>query len=110
MGLSFAAPLAGRDFGYLQSSNLSILFQSTRPLRGATAHGQVCKKHIIISIHAPLAGRDRNAFSPDTAPSQFQSTRPLRGATLSAARPALAETFQSTRPLRGATKGRNKKQ
>ena len=59
MGLSFAAPLAGRDTdGFFAWVDYDP-FQSTRPLRGATSY-VTC--------------------SPYTA--AFQSTRPLRGATL----------------------------
>ena len=126
MGLSFAAPLAGRDVsgrhgdrrdrhfnprapcGVRQSISGAhtrrLLFQSTHPLRGAT---QTCRS--------------------SSARSGFQSTRPLRGATVRHThRPrddaisihaplagcdqriwreveALSE-FQSTHPLRGATR------
>ena len=37
---------------------VSILFQSTRPLRGATSSAMPSTRTIMISIHAPLAGRD----------------------------------------------------
>ena len=37
MGLSFAAPLAGRDDWEQPESTNPYKFQSTRPLRGATA-------------------------------------------------------------------------
>ena len=59
------------------------MFQSTRPMRGAT-YG--------ITIY--------HGYNP------FQSTRPMRGATLliSASMPLV--TFQSTRPMRGATSAR----
>ena len=59
------------------------MFQSTRPVRGATRHVW-CVQNI-------------NAF---------QSTRPVRGATYNPNSVAPPEMFQSTRPVRGAT-GRN---
>ena len=36
-----------------------MLFQPTRPLRGATAYGLFTAAMAEISTHAPLAGRDR---------------------------------------------------
>lgn len=44
MGLSFAAPLAGRDDWEQPESTNPYKFQSTRPLRGATAN--VHKKYV----------------------------------------------------------------
>ena len=57
------------------------LFQSTRPLRGATTYLTQTGKVVRISIHAPLAGRDRTATPAEEVRNIFQSTRPLRGAT-----------------------------
>ena len=108
--ISIHAPLAGRDCGEMVQARVSddfnprapcgarlslwmrstttAIFQSTRPLRGATS----------VDIHVILA-----RF-------QFQSTRPLRGATLSNRLPSFSpKTFQSTRPLRGATANVHKK-
>ena len=105
---------------------LEQIFQSTRPLRGATAamilatyppadfnprapcgarrnrqHHRAGDSRI--SIHAPLAGRDPYDGPTDIMLNTFQSTRPLRGAT-DTRQPAPCWTkFQSTRPLRGAT-------
>ena len=80
MGLSFAAPLAGRDFiGFCTSDHKrnfnprapcgvrrskkaraapTPTFQSTHPLRGATFFYLLGVVGSIISIHAPLAGCD----------------------------------------------------
>src|SRR5208282_3937591 len=101
--VSIHAPRAGRDIHVSAFILAALLFQSTRPARGATTvHFQIC-----ISI-------------------EFQSTRPARGATAGAsltwdhatgfnpraprgARRRLAvewsasKPFQSTRPARGAT-------
>ena len=108
-------------------SSQDFLFQSTHPLRGATAQPAAIVKAALISIHAPLAGCDRadpaqghqrrphfNPRTPcgvrqSTSPCwstklTFQSTHPLRGATsVSDAWSASVEAFQSTHPLRGAT-------
>ena len=78
-------------------------FQSTHPLRGATAgdlgpvlaqnisiHAPLagCDCHVVgfvraggISIHAPLAGCDASTLLLVLMPARFQSTHPLRGAT-----------------------------
>ena len=58
MGLSFAAPLAGRDEHDGEKVGSAYSFQSTRPLRGATT---IARKLLMAFL--------------------FQSTRPMRGAT-----------------------------
>ena len=57
-GISIHAPLAGRDKLLLLLTFERDLFQSTRPLRGATFRGGYLRQKNRISIHAPLAGRD----------------------------------------------------
>ena len=57
------------------------LFQSTRPVRGATSTHIAALQQEIISIHAPRAGRDRKFSTCYTVTCRFQSTRPVRGAT-----------------------------
>ena len=59
-------------------------FQSTRPIRGATAPGPGRQRTAPISIHAPHTGRDNRRRGPGTYPPRFQSTRPIRGATRAA--------------------------
>ena len=126
MGLiSIHAPLAGCDANCSALLPAMLLFQSTHPLRGATAMSN-CIDHICpISIHAPLAGCDPNSgggvsesfgisiHAPlagcdkddknfkDTL--KFQSTHPLRGATPAFNSFEGVAKFQSTHPLRGAT-------
>ncbi len=58
-----------------------MIFQSTRPLRGATYPRCHCGPDSRISIHAPLAGRDNTEMVRAILEGRFQSTRPLRGAT-----------------------------
>ena len=81
----------------------TILFQSTRPVRGGTAgpcpHGYVDG----ISIHPPRAGRDDWGQESKQDVLGFQSTRPVRGGTAGAAQGGAHHTFQSTRPVRGGT-------
>ena len=103
------------------------LFQSTLPMRGATAlhRFRLNRKHI--SIHAPHAGSDvihkstttnRNNFNPRSPCGErpivvirillvitFQSTLPMRGATIAfAVSFQVEDQFQSTLPMRGATR------
>ena len=83
---------------------LVLVFQPTRPLRGATQPGAEQGHLLRISTHAPLAGRDECRREITGGQSRFQPTRPLRGAT--AGRQDRAQgrlQFQPTRPLRGAT-------
>ena len=80
MGLSFAAPLAGRDVGR------------------ACGHDRLDD----FNPRAPCGARPTAGIG-DSARAIFQSTRPLRGATENAAHLGAPVPFQSTRPLRGAT-------
>ena len=80
------------------------VFQSTRPIRGATAQS-------IITTSAPTNfnprapyGARRTAEGGKLYKITFQSTRPIRGATWPTRPYAPHSTaFQSTRPIRGAT-------
>ena len=80
-----------------------MLFQPTRPLRGATIGMRDCRFFDGISTHAPLAGRDQ--WGGVVVPPHFDfNPRAPCGARLSARRTAPPHArFQPTRPLRGAT-------
>ena len=59
-------------------------FQSTRPVWGATPFRRFgCQKPLRISIHAPRVGRDQVTQVEIKGLIGFQSTRPVWGATLS---------------------------
>ena len=101
------------------------LFQSTRPVWGATPSARVVDQKCRISIHAPRVGRDCNfrrgrpehqisIHAPRVGRDQlmsavprlstgFQSTRPVWGATSSFWLLFHSSAFQSTRPVWGAT-------
>ena len=79
------------------------LFQSTRPVRGATIFQWRYCDDQVISIHAPRAGRDLPVSIRSCGTSLFQSTRPVRGATYFGTQRVAEDKFQSTRPVRGAT-------
>ena len=57
------------------------IFQSTRPIRGATNIQIIGINNISISIHAPHTGRDLLLKWLVVVTTRFQSTRPIRGAT-----------------------------
>ena len=102
--ISIHTPLAGSDRRAETRWCHTGTFQSTLPLRGATATdfgqgkrtldfnphspcgerlfvGGMDAKHDTISIHTPLAGSDPDSHTVTEAGSIFQSTLPLRGAT-----------------------------
>ena len=57
------------------------LFQSTRPVWGATNHAIDAVRYGTVSIHAPRVGRDVVFPEALPPPNKFQSTRPVWGAT-----------------------------
>ena len=79
--VSIHAPHAGRDCFSFLSRIVFAMFQSTRPMRGATPLMLVPCAVISVSIHAPHAGRDIAVSTSMTVRQMFQSTRPMRGAT-----------------------------
>ena len=95
-------PCGGRPCGFsLYCAKAE--FQSTPPVRGATAG----KPHSLgigkISIHAPRAGGDYGTLIQIPPFFLFQSTPPVRGATESMPSADTEGVFQSTPPVRGAT-------
>ena len=62
--ISIHAPRAGRDSDTSSARNSEGRFQSTRPVRGATAAADQIIGRFGISIHAPRAGRDTGAGPP----------------------------------------------
>ena len=56
--ISIHAPHTGRDLGYGLQVRDGKLFQSTRPIRGATSVYEKGAQFKTISIHAPHTGRD----------------------------------------------------
>ena len=118
--VSIHAPHAGRDMQNMQQSARSGMFQSTRPMRGATGNLFCCWGFKSVSIHAPHAGRAicvrrlihlrigfnprapcgarRHAMLQDENAALFQSTRPMRGATYNACRRLGGESFNPRAP------------
>ena len=102
--ISIHAPRTGRDSALWLIRSFPPLFQSTRPVRGATRPLLPLHRGVHISIHAPRTGRDERATVFKRPRLQFQSTRPVRGATvIRCTSCGMSGRFQSTRPVRGAT-------
>ena len=67
------------------NNSLSGIFQSTRPVRGATKNSRMARRsHSNFNPRAPCGARQLAVGSPVRL-SVFQSTRPVRGATTSTA-------------------------
>ena len=104
--ISIHSPRAGRDLTWFALTNIPVLFQSTRPVRGETpdprrsphtethfnplapcgarlTRAHRCLVREPISIHSPRAGRDITLQLSTAFATLFQSTRPVRGETRS---------------------------
>ena len=79
------------------------MFQSTHPARGATRRRRAPREEEGISIHAPREGCDGRLWYTIDVVEGFQSTHPARGATISMYGHGGMWIFQSTHPARGAT-------
>ena len=125
--ISIHAPHAGRDSIWLSQAARRKVFQSTRPMRGATSL-LICllTESDFISIHAPHAGRDVSLLPRPPLPRHFNPRAPCgarprcsnchklrRPISIHAPHAGRDSTgslaslqrsrFQSTRPMRGAT-------
>ena len=83
--------------------NSTARFQSTHPLRGATACRRCWNSTARFQSTHPLRGATHRHGIQGADAHTFQSTHPLRGATRMIGYPAIDDIFQSTHPLRGAT-------
>ena len=83
--------------------SLSILFQFTHPVRGATRGGrEYCPTLTSFNSRTPCGVRHDN-INERPRRREFQFTHPVRGATLLSFRNLLIRLFQFTHPVRGAT-------
>ena len=101
--ISIHAPLAGCDLACCRSLPPAPGFQSTHPLRGATASGTGGRRGDAISIHAPLAGCDPTNESAFVWYVHFNPRTPCGVRPHPRIRICVVCAFQSTHPLRGAT-------
>ena len=87
----------------------SVVFQSTRPIRGATVSRVYSCNQLRFQSTRPIRGAT-SATVCVIIKDKFQSTRPIRGATrLDELIRQLSRIFQSTRPIRGATGRRRRR-
>ena len=99
------APCGARP-PYRASSSHRDIFQSTRPMRGATRISpSTTRRRKRFQSTRPMRGATQQIHR-DPGHFRFQSTRPMRGATVRQMSISAKTTiFQSTRPMRGATNG-----
>ena len=81
------------------------LFQSTRPVWGATASHLTRRSSRRISIHAPRVGRDRLRAQKNLCCGHFNPRAPCGARRRARLKNRLRHLFQSTRPVWGATHG-----
>ena len=83
-------------------------FQSTRPIRGATHRLRGSAAGVDISIHAPHTGRDARVFLQTLSEViSIHAPHTGRDATMTILC-TFGSVFQSTRPIRGATRSRTR--
>ena len=101
-GFNPRAPCGARRF--IGSASLTeTVFQSTRPVWGATRQFKTSRLKTLFQSTRPVWGATNQARKRGRARG-FQSTRPVWGATWPVgSRPAITWGFQSTRPVWGAT-------
>ena len=86
------------------------LFQSTRPMRGATMGTSLSTSSAGVSIHAPHAGRDRTGRLVRTPSGSFNPRAPCGARRMWLSPSSTRTMFQSTRPMRGATRQHREQQ
>ena len=105
--ISIHAPRAGGDRTAAKSFPPLLEFQSTPPVRGATAQSEeYCEESHQFQSTPPVRGATAQSEEYCEESHQFQSTPPVRGATdvtVGLVKPS--KEFQSTPPVRGATLG-----
>ena len=101
-GFNPCAPCGARH-AYDGDPNEPVVFQSTRPMRGATGVRLRALRGVWVSIHAPHAGRDMVYIPKFTVPTGFNPRAPCGARQRSCVYSSAPESFQSTRPMRGAT-------
>ena len=94
-------PLRGATSYFLAQAGLSKIFQPTRPLRGATRHKPAVHELHPISTHAPLAGRDGRADEGRLVDREISTHAPLAGRDQAEQRPGRAQMISTHAPLAG---------
>jgi len=78
------------------------MFQSTLPVKGATAYRKSILNYGTVSIHAPSEGSDSQALTCRRDSTAFQSTLPVKGATLTPERAAELDRVSIHAPSEGS--------
>ena len=86
-------------------TQLTGLFQSTLPVRGATTLWKAQHYPRLFQSTLPVRGATIARMYIRTPAEEFQSTLPVRGATIGIITTEILRLFQSTLPVRGATAG-----
>ena len=101
--ISIHAPHAGSDYTALRNTSSLQKFQSTPPMRGATAFSVPSLKCFYYFNPRPPCGERRQMQCLFCLPVPFQSTPPMRGATSGQCLYLQAKClFQSTPPHAGS--------
>ena len=99
------APYGARPTGARCGTRWTV-FQSTRPVWGATRDYAAAATDREISIHAPRMGRDFVCRHAVFGRRDFNPRAPYGARQRAGQKPGPFFTFQSTRPVWGATRGR----
>ena len=102
VGISIHAPRVGRDTVYFLQVWAEDVFQSTRPVWGATLVLEPNQACGLFQSTRPVWGAT-TSLPLGERPIIFQSTRPVWGATMESLTRLIESIFQSTRPVWGAT-------
>ena len=100
--ISIHAPRAGRDQAWFSQTTANNLFQSTRPVRGATDYYNLIFNGGNISIHAPRAGRDRHFLAVDRVGVRISIHAPRAGRDYGGERGTVLEGYFNPRAPCGA--------
>ena len=99
--ISTLAPLAGRDRTNIEKTAAKIIFQPTRPLRGATTGTEQVKDRFEISTHAPLAGRDNRIYAPSQCVRYFNPRAPCGARRAANSKKTMTKSISTHAPLAG---------
>ena len=92
----------GERLTQLAHSLLSLSFQSTLPLRGATRVDRYKYRHYLISIHAPLTGSDFRSLSVMPPSENFNPRSPYGERPCPSDVPVMSLTISIHAPLTGS--------
>ena len=102
--ISIHAPHTGRDDAPAAPEYDEDIFQSTRPIRGATKFDPELEARLVkFQSTRPIRGATRRGRPPGLPGQHFNPRAPYGARQSRICRPGARRAFQSTRPIRGAT-------